>query len=146
MNLVIIFTSPLPSIRSGLMKLAFNMITKITFNNSVRIEDLMRDRKWSCQIIHSYSWTRWELRMFMLKCLWVSHSKLWMWPEWSSSWRRLFMDFVKVHEHSGSILQKGSKPVDWNNPGLIHVSLYEPKWFVLSLWRWHHILEQGYNG
>ena len=50
-----------------------------------------------------------QVRMFMLKCLWVSHSKLWMGPEWCSSWRRPFMDFVKVHEHFGSILPKGSQ-------------------------------------
>ena len=31
----ILFTSPLPSIRSGLMKLAYDMITKITFNNGI---------------------------------------------------------------------------------------------------------------
>ena len=87
-----------------------------------------------------------QVRMFMLQCLWVSYSKLWMWPEWSSSWRRPLMDFVRVHEHFGSILPKGSKPVDWNNSGLIHVSLYEPKWFVLSLRHRHHLLEQGYSG
>ena len=87
-----------------------------------------------------------QVRMFMLKCLWVSHSKLWMGPEWSSRWRRPFMDFVKVHEHFGSILPKGSKPVDWNNPGLILVSLYEPKWFDLSLCWQHHLLEQRYSG
>jgi hypothetical protein len=33
------------------------------------------------------------------------------------------MDFVKVLEHIGRISLKSSKPVDWNNPNLIPVSV-----------------------
>ncbi len=41
--------------------------------------------------------------------------------------KKPFMDFVKVLEHFGNISMKSLKPVDWNNPNLIPVSLLEPK-------------------
>ncbi len=74
-----------------------------------------------------------QVKMFMLKCLWVSLSILRMGPEKSFNWREPFMDFVKVFKHFGSISLKSSKPVKWNNSNLIPVSLLEPKWFVLSM-------------
>jgi hypothetical protein len=50
-----------------------------------------------------------------------------------SNWTRPYMNFGRALEHFWKYIARSSKPVDWNNPNLIPVSLLEPRWYVLSM-------------